>query len=102
MDVEASAGKNMGWKLLATVAVLLAATVFLPFAVYVSIQRYGAWKQAELEQLPPGVRGYVDFAPMGTETTLLLAVVGPILGCCWVLLVAKHGRKLRRRNIPAL
>lgn len=96
LGVKPSAGKNMGWKLQAVVAVLLTVTVFLPFGVYASIQRYDAWKQAQLQRLPPEVTRYVDFGPMGTETTLLLAVVGPILACCWILLVAKHGRKLGR------
>lgn len=97
LGFEVSAGKAVGWKLLVIVSALLPVTVFFPFAVYASIQRYDAWKQAELQRLPPEVIRYIDFDRMDTETSLLLTAVGPVLVCCWILLVAKH-RMMKSRH----
>jgi len=89
----------VGWKFRTIVITLLVMTlVVYPVALYVSVQRYEAWKQAELQQLPPEVAKWIDFDPMGRETSLLLTAGGPILASFWIIIIAKQGTKPRPEN----
>jgi hypothetical protein len=86
----------------AAVLTLLAITAVYPVALYVSIKRYEAWKQTELQQLPPEIIKWIEFDPIGIETSLLLTFVGPILASCWVIVIAKQGRKLRSKKLTTV
>jgi len=88
-NVEGRRGKIMKVTLFkVAVLVLLTVTVIYPVALHLDIQRYEAWKQAELEKYPPEIAPYIDFNPYiaGTTGGLLITILGTVIAGSWLLL----------------
>lgn len=69
------------------VITLFVITAIYSITLYLSIQRYNAWKQASLDALPPQVRPWIDFDPYwATHEGLQVFYSGCFLVICWELL----------------
>jgi len=85
-------------KLWVFVTALLFITAIYPAALYLSIQRYNAWKQDliawyEAKGIPSG---YIDVPPyIGTREASFLITLAAILASCWLLIITKHGKKMK-------
>jgi len=61
--------------------------------LYRSIQAYEDWKQAKLEEYPPELRPYVDFAPYtGSIQGSQMILLGAIIGIGWLTAITVLGR----------
>ena len=74
------------------VLVLLVATVIYPVALHLDIQRYEAWKQAELEKHPQWA-GIMDFAPYTSTNTGAPVITGVLIVGFWLMVIV-HRKKL--------
>jgi hypothetical protein len=84
------------------IILLFVATLIHPFILYLSIERYNAWKQAELKKYPSDMASVIDFSPYtGTFEGGLLISIAAILGIFWLMLIS-HRKKLKSATLTVL